>query len=566
MAAAGRRERKRVDLYDPSPAKKSGDASSILQQRQSSGSDTELNEDPGRRMFFPTAKADLAPFDFGNLMGLDRYVSLLRGLYVAPLKYPEAFKSTPSESLFPNCFFYGPAGTGKTDMILSLAKEMGVMLFRISASQIQSSFQAASKKNFYKLLDDIAVHTGSQERLLVSREQARMEVEAKWNAERTPQQLRDYAGARCIVFFDEADTLLGEASFGGKSDTSIINVFKELVNVGTEAKRRPRNVVWFGATNSPEAIVDVGILSRFPRKLYVGLPFMIGKCYRLELMFDMFAGSLQICCVNDRDLLENTLRGFDIESYISGGANKAEREERAREIRDMERLCFFYTPREMGAIMAEASSRAQPSALSIFDYAYWQRPDGCVDAYPQDAAERERTAERNRLNGQPVPPAGAKLLGIDQLTPEQQGAIRWRIPDILSLQRALMRRVTFSSLTWSSLVNFYDYAKNVMYDTTGLKEILTMIWIGATPRVNPLNKLISKRFANSSSLLPSFPVDEPRYAQILADLRDPNLNVAVSSGISCSDEWLPASERQNLSEAKEPTYEEDVAKDKKKKK
>lgn len=164
------------------------------------------NDDNDTETFTPILPSELGNYQLSSLKGLDKQIQLMKRLIIFPIKYKAVFSVISDQGLTPNVLLYGPAGTGKTEIVMAIANETQLPIYKVSASQIQSSFQAKSKRNFRKLIETVSVQN-----------------ELHKNG--------------CIVFFDEADSLLG--TFTTQEDTSIVNVFKEYVQVGKN--RSPRN-------------------------------------------------------------------------------------------------------------------------------------------------------------------------------------------------------------------------------------------------------------------------------------------------------------------------------------
>jgi hypothetical protein len=165
----------------------------------------------------------------------------------APLETVEALKTLTSLSLIrpdsfsygvlasdriPGVLLYGPPGTGKTLLAKAVAKESGATMLEVSASEINDMYVGEGEKNV-KALFSLAKKL-----------------------------------APCVVFIDEADSLLGSrgSSFQRKSHREIINQFLRewdgMANL---------SAFIMVATNRPFDL-DEAVLRRLPRRLLVDLP------------------------------------------------------------------------------------------------------------------------------------------------------------------------------------------------------------------------------------------------------------------------------------------------------
>jgi hypothetical protein len=357
--------------------------------------------------------------------------------------YPAAFSNAAIQSsLKPNALLYGPAGSGKTDIVLGLAKEARLPIYKVSPSQLQSSFQGRSKRNFAKLVETVSAEKNG-----------------------------------CIVFFDEADTLLSSNLAEGKeADTSIVNVFKELVQVGKA--RSPEKVIWIAVTNFPGRIVDVGVLSRFSLKVFIGLPVSapgtdgILKAYRTQYLINML------------DAI-NVRRCGDVKEH------KIELPKEKGLVQDLETILFFYTPRELDVLAQNCWANVDVTPFKLHLFRYYPLPGGCTNIYKKDAdgqwklvrateagAENSGPKSASSTRSKPVQDSVMKesdLKRIDQLDDQHMMNIRWEYVSFEHILKTIRSPGVFPSVTLESLLQFFDYAQNILRDYEGTSQILRLL-------------------------------------------------------------------------------------------
>lgn len=441
--------------------RQAGDGESSESDEDSSSSSREgppRSEQETYEVFEPVPREEVQRHRLSELIGLDEQIGILRSSIVHPVKYAEVFKEFPSAGLKPNVLLYGPAGTGKTDIALGLANETGLPIYKVSSSQVQSSFQGRSRRNFAVLIETAAKH---------------------------PE------GA--IVFFDEADTLLGSSRTpsGGESDTSIVNIFKELIQVGRA--RSPERVIVIAATNFPGLINDVGILSRFAVKLFVGLPVDIPRpgvrvrAYRTEILISI------VDSINKRRCGDNTDHKIGVPQDY-------------KVLNDMETILFFYTPRELEVIAQMCWRNVEVSPFHLEKFRYHELSGKCTNVYkPTElpgiwklvrateatetpAASTTSLVERTRgkappasssvkptPNEQALEKREADLKTIDQLSPEHMRYIRWDYITFDTVVKTLKSPGVFPSVTLESLLSFYTYAKETLRDYEGTSHVLRLL-------------------------------------------------------------------------------------------
>lgn len=484
--------------------------------------------------------------NFSRLYGMDDIVKLIRDWYIIPAKHPEMFSESLMNTMLPNMLLYGPAGTGKTELILSMAAEMNCVLIKVSATELHSMWQGETKNRFGDLLK---------------------QCEELDNA---------LPGTPVMVFMDEADVLLAKDALStGSQDTDIVEVFKEAVSVGIpDQKKSPRNVIWVAATNRPNSIVDIGVLGRFALKRYIGFPFSNTIAIRTYMLVEQLKKiSLDTC----------TGQMFDWESFEANYSNHAV-------IRDVERALWFLTPRELSIVVKDIIGNLEYNPIHMSDYRYSIVPRVILEKNNERmrAMESRAETEAQRQYYQTVVPDGqkaaeaaeigqaenAKMIALTREIREHMrvadepmcafpirraDADPWRSEIAISkgsgiIEANQMDRTTLSraywstikwpdvvygirktrvttSLTWEALKGFYTYSRFTVQDGAGLQEILRTIAMG-----DPGAKYLTADFARDcESKLPRWPIYTDAPAEMQNTYRTFLQGNAVFDGVARVD-------------------------------
>lgn len=129
---------------------------------------------------------------------------------------------------------YGPPGTGKTQVARVLASESGLAFIAASSSDIKAGYIGQSGGKVKELFE------------------------------------RARAQAPCILFLDEIDTVAGARGAAG-SDAFTAEIVAQLLQELDGVATRKGQVFLLAASNHPDSI-DPALLSRFERKIEIGLP------------------------------------------------------------------------------------------------------------------------------------------------------------------------------------------------------------------------------------------------------------------------------------------------------
>ncbi|KAM0420711.1 hypothetical protein ACHAPT_011493 [Fusarium lateritium] len=172
-------------------------------------------------------------------------ISALKLLTSLALVRPDAFSyGVLAQDKIPGCLLYGPPGTGKTLLAKAVAKESGANMLEISGATINDKWVGESEKLIH------AVFTLAKKI------------------------------SPCVVFIDEADSLLANRSMLGAraSHRSHINQFLKEWD-GLEETEAFIMV----ATNRPFDLDDA-VLRRLPRRLLVDLPLQPDRTAILKIL------------------------------------------------------------------------------------------------------------------------------------------------------------------------------------------------------------------------------------------------------------------------------------------
>lgn len=214
-------------------------------------------------------------------------ISALKLLTSLALVRPDAFSyGVLAQDKIPGCLLYGPPGTGKTLLAKAVAKESGANMLEISGATINDKWVGESEKLIH------AVFTLAKKI------------------------------SPCVVFIDEADSLLANRSMLGAraSHRSHINQFLKEWD-GLEETEAFIMV----ATNRPFDLDDA-VLRRLPRRLLVDLPLQTDRAAILKILLK---GEDMDHLVSLEDLAKRTpyYSGSDLKNACVAAAMAAVEEE-----------------------------------------------------------------------------------------------------------------------------------------------------------------------------------------------------------------------------------------------
>ncbi|KAJ1360996.1 Katanin p60 ATPase-containing subunit A-like 2 [Parelaphostrongylus tenuis] len=169
---------------------------------------------------------------FSDIVGIEEAKRALVEALVDPIQYPDWFKNSDLKP-WKTVLLYGPPGTGKSVLSQAVAREINSLLYRVSSSDLISTWSGQSERLIRELFD----HATTQKRT-------------------------------AIIFIDEVDSLCRTRC--ASEDDANRRVKTELL-VQIQRLQVTSNVVLVCATNCPWDL-DPAFLRRFEKKIYVGLP------------------------------------------------------------------------------------------------------------------------------------------------------------------------------------------------------------------------------------------------------------------------------------------------------
>lgn len=226
---------------------------------------------------------------FADVHAPPETISALRLLTSLTLVRPDAFSyGVLAQDKIPGCLLYGPPGTGKTMLAKAVAKESGANMLEISGASIHDKWVGESEKLIR------AVFTLAR-RL-----------------------------SPCVVFIDEADSLLASRSMMGSrgAHREQLNQFLREWDGLQET-----NAFIMVATNRPFDI-DNAVLRRLPRRILVDLPLRADRAAILRLLLrgETLDGSVALDAYAERTAYYS---GSDLKNVCVAAAMAAVEEENA---------------------------------------------------------------------------------------------------------------------------------------------------------------------------------------------------------------------------------------------
>jgi transitional endoplasmic reticulum ATPase len=216
---------------------------------------------------------------FDDVDGLEDVKKILRNQVIYPLQHPEK-REKYGIAGGGGMLLYGPPGTGKTLLVRAIAGELALPFFHCKCSELIDSLMGASEKNLANLFAD-----------------ARSQLNG------------------ALVFLDELDAIGGQRR--EQTHEASRRLLTQLLQELDGVDGRSEKLIFFGATNDPEALDKAFRPPRFRQKCLVPLP-------DIKARQGMFKRYLQNCPMNDDvryDLLAARSEGFsgaDIENICEG--------------------------------------------------------------------------------------------------------------------------------------------------------------------------------------------------------------------------------------------------------
>jgi ATP-dependent 26S proteasome regulatory subunit len=181
------------------------------------------------------------PVTFDDIGSHEQIIDQLQKIVLWPMRYPSLFQG-PLTGAPKNVLLFGPPGTGKTMMAKAIARSARAHFLNINPSSIGSKYHGESEK-FVAAVFSLA------------------------------RKLR-----RCIIFLDEADSLLGTRDSGEQAhDRKVKNEFmmqwEGIASTGTTTPDTAvqSRIILVAATNRPWDLDDA-VIRRFSARLMVDLP------------------------------------------------------------------------------------------------------------------------------------------------------------------------------------------------------------------------------------------------------------------------------------------------------
>lgn len=292
-------------LYDEYSTK----TSSVLRLGITESGECELDFtftlDPELRELWEKLLVDDPKVCFDDIGGQDKAKTEVQGL-VHALKNPDIYKSWGTEPPR-GILLHGPPGTGKTMMAKALASEADATFYEVKFSDLGSMWYSQTQENMQKVFE-LAKQSG-----------------------------------RCILFFDELDSLASQRNYSHEASTKMLSVMLQNLN----GLQDNPNLMVVGATNRLEA-VDAALTrpGRLDMLIEVGLPDEEARKQIFEIYINKAEKKTKRTLFEDPDLdlLVRKSKGYsgaDIAEIVRRTLEKKVREElstgkRPRKVRNEE--------------------------------------------------------------------------------------------------------------------------------------------------------------------------------------------------------------------------------------
>lgn len=217
---------------------------------------------------------------YSDLGGLEEEIRMVRECIEIPFKYPEVFKHL-GISAYKGILFFGPPGTGKTQLAKAVANEAAMNFYTVSGPEIFDKYFGESEKKLREIFDT-----------------------AKKNAP-------------SIIFFDEIDSIAAKRG----DDHSKVHYSKIVTQLLTlmDGMEEREKVIVMAATNRPNSL-DPALRrpGRFDFEIYVSPPDEKGR----EEILKIHTRSMPLSDDVNLKQLAKTLYGY-VGADISGLCKEA---------------------------------------------------------------------------------------------------------------------------------------------------------------------------------------------------------------------------------------------------
>ncbi|CRG88906.1 hypothetical protein PISL3812_05941 [Talaromyces islandicus] len=243
-----------------------------------------------KKLLNGVVKADSIRTTFSDVHVLPETVEALNSLTSLSLIRPEAFSyGVLATDRIPGVLLYGPPGTGKTLLAKAVARESGATVLEVSGSDIYDMYVGEGEKNVRAIFS-------------------------------LAKKL-----SPCVVFIDEADSMLGSRNQGRHRSSH-----RELINQFLREWDGMNDMSAFlmVATNRPFDLDDA-VLRRLPRRLLVDLPTEKDReaILRIHLKDEQLDASVSLSELAHRTPFYS---GSDLKNVCVAAALACVREEHAR--------------------------------------------------------------------------------------------------------------------------------------------------------------------------------------------------------------------------------------------
>lgn len=172
---------------------------------------------------------------FSDITGAQEALQTIRESLIVPVKFPSIFRQVRAKA-WKAVLLYGPPGTGKSMIARATASESSANFYNACCAELTSKWVGGSEKLMKSLFAHARAHRPA------------------------------------IIFFDEIDSIAGiRDSQKSIADQRLTNQMLIELDACVHADVSDEPVFVMAATNLPWQL-DVAVLRRFPKRIYVALP------------------------------------------------------------------------------------------------------------------------------------------------------------------------------------------------------------------------------------------------------------------------------------------------------